>query len=190
MVIGGTKVLLVGRSPHVCAELRLRIENRRSLVVVGEARNYASGLSIAAVETPDFIVVDLASDDEGAVQHISDLVHATRHLLVVSDTCQGTMLESVKRMGCDLVPREQIVAAILKRLDPNIYRTVELTEQETIVLDLVRRGLSNRRIAEHLEISEATVSEVIEVISKRLGAEDRFELIINGLREGLISLNS
>src|SRR5215831_20309327 len=119
MVTGCAKVLLVSRRPHICAQVRLSVERAPGLIVVGEAGNYISALAIAAVDRPDFIVVDVAAEDEGGLDHISDLVRVTKHVLVISDICEQTMLNCVRRAGAkDLVPREQVVAAIMKRIEP------------------------------------------------------------------------
>src|SRR5215470_17520961 len=118
MVTGSTKVLLISHRPHVCVQVRLSIDSQPDLVVVGEAANYAGALAIAAAESPDFIVVDVAADDEGGLDHISDLVHVTKHVLVISDICEEALMNCVRRAGAtDLVPRGQVVAAIMRCLD-------------------------------------------------------------------------
>jgi|SRR5215471_8886535 len=187
MVTGCAKVLLVSRRPHICAQVRLSLESGPGLVVVGEAGNYVSALAIAAAERPDFIVVDVEADDERGLDHISDLVRVTKHVLVIADICEETMLKRVRRAGAtDLVPREQVVAAIMKRrLQPQ--RIVPLTEQEMVVCDLVSSGFSNKKIAEHLFISEAVVYEALVSILRKLKVRDRFELRIYTLYKGLAS---
>jgi DNA-binding NarL/FixJ family response regulator len=118
MVPGFARVLLVSHRPNVCLQIRLSIDSQPYLVVVGEAATYAGALAIGAGETIDFIVVDVAADDEGALDHISDLVHVTKHVLVVSDICEETLFTCIRRAGAvDLVPREQVVAAIMRCLD-------------------------------------------------------------------------
>jgi DNA-binding NarL/FixJ family response regulator len=130
-----TKVLLVSHRPDVCAQVRLSIENRPGLVVVGEAANYAKALAIAAVETPDFIVIDVAADDEGALDHISDLVYATKRVLVVSDICEKTMLNCVRRAGAtDLVPRARVVEVIMRSLCHDPEEPPTMTEREMAVM--------------------------------------------------------
>jgi len=186
MVISESKVLLISHRPHVRAQLRLLIESQPGLVVVGEVGNYAGALAIAAVETPEFIVADVAADDEGALDHISDLVQATKHMFVVSDICEETLLNYVKRAGArDLVPKEHLVVAIRRHLDPHRHKIGTLSEQEMVIVDLVSKGLSNRKIAAHLIISEVVVSEVLESIFRKLEVRDRFELLIYSLLEGL-----
>ena len=132
MVPGCARVLLVSHRPHVCAQLRLSIDSQPDLVVVGEAATYAEALAIAAGETPEFIVVDVAADDEGALDHISDLIHVTKHVLVVSDICEETLFNCVRRAGAmDLVPREQVVAAIIRCLDHDRQRLDHAEDKPT-----------------------------------------------------------
>jgi DNA-binding NarL/FixJ family response regulator len=145
-----------------------------------------SALAIAAIESPDFIVVDVAVDDDAGLDHISDLVQVAKHVLVISDICEETLINCVRQAGAtDLVPREQVVAAIMRRLGPHREGIDSLTEQEMVVCELVSRGLSNKRIAEHLFISEAVVYEALVSILRKLKVRDRFELRIYTLYRDL-----
>ena len=143
--------MLVSERADLSAQVRLRIESRPDLVVVGEAENYAGALSIAAAEKPDFIVVDVGADHDGALDHISDLVQATKHVLIVSDIGEETNLSRLKQKGAvGLVPLAQIVEAIIRWLeqDKDESGTLSLTRQEVVVVKLVVGGLSNRRISQ------------------------------------------
>ena len=183
------KVLLVGSRPYVCAQVRLSIERRPDLVVVGEASNYVGALAIAEVESPDFIVVDVAADDEGTLDYVSDLVPAAKHVLVISDICEETMLNCVRQYGAaDLVPREQIAGAIIRWLNHDKKESATLTQQERVLVELVTSGLSNRTIAKRLLVSEAFVSESLASIFRKVSVRDRLELRIYCLYKGLASL--
>ncbi len=63
-----------------------------------------------------------------------------------------------------------------------------LTAREREVLDLLGRGLSNKKIARDLKISEHTVKFHVSSIYAKLGAENRAEAVSLGARLGLISL--
>jgi DNA-binding NarL/FixJ family response regulator len=136
----------------VCAQVRLAIENLPDLVVVGEApKNYVGALAIAEIECPDLIVVDAVGDDDCAVDHIPDLVGAAGNVLVISDDCDEAMWERVRRMGAmDLVPREQVVPAVTRRLVCVGPGLAPLTGQEQAVIDLVGKGLNSEEIAGQL----------------------------------------
>lgn len=63
-----------------------------------------------------------------------------------------------------------------------------LTERERQVLGMLVNGLSNRRIAERLAISENTVKAHVAAILAKLGATTRTEAVTLGVRLGLVML--
>ena len=63
-----------------------------------------------------------------------------------------------------------------------------LTSREREVLELLGQGLSNRRIAERLRISEHTAKFHVASVLGKLGAATRTEAVSRGLRRGLITL--
>jgi two-component system nitrate/nitrite response regulator NarL len=72
-----------------------------------------------------------------------------------------------------------------KKQDPEAARIATLTEREREVISLVGEGLRNKQIADRLSISQTTVSHHLTSIFNKLGAADRFELIIYAYRYGL-----
>jgi DNA-binding NarL/FixJ family response regulator len=63
-----------------------------------------------------------------------------------------------------------------------------LTPREREVLDLLGQGLSNRRIAQRLAISEHTAKFHVASVLAKLGVSSRTEAVGLGLRRGLITL--
>ena len=63
-----------------------------------------------------------------------------------------------------------------------------LTVREQEVLEWLSQGLSNRRIAERLGISEHTVKFHINAIYGKLGASTRTEAVNHALRRGWLRL--
>ncbi len=63
-----------------------------------------------------------------------------------------------------------------------------LTERERQILALLAGGLSNRRIAERLALSENTVKAHVASILAKLGATTRTEAVMLGVRLGLVML--
>jgi DNA-binding NarL/FixJ family response regulator len=63
-----------------------------------------------------------------------------------------------------------------------------LTAREREVLELLAEGLSNRRIADRLGISEHTAKFHVASVSGKLGASSRTEAVSRGVRRGLITL--
>jgi DNA-binding NarL/FixJ family response regulator len=67
-------------------------------------------------------------------------------------------------------------------------REEALTPREIQVLELVAEGLSNKRIAARLDISDQTVKFHVSSISGKLGAANRTDAVRRALRRGLITL--
>jgi len=63
-----------------------------------------------------------------------------------------------------------------------------LTPREREVLDLLGLGLSNRRIAERLRISEHTAKFHVASVLGKLEVATRAEAVSRGVRRGLITL--
>jgi DNA-binding NarL/FixJ family response regulator len=84
------------------------------------------------------------------------------------------------------------VHAGLRFIPPDIERALasrtpnaDLTPREREVLDLIVKGLSNKRIAGALGISEGTVKWHVNIILERLGVEDRTQAAVAALQRGL-----
>ena len=188
MAAGCCTVLLVGHRPHVCAQVRLAIESRTDLVVVGEAANYAGALAIAAIENPEVIVVDVAEEDECALDHIPDLVRAADNVLVISDICDEAIRDRARRLGAaDLVPREAVVTAITRHFDRTGRRVAPPTGQGRAVIDLVGNELNDEEITGQLVTSKGAGSEDLDSILRKMKVRDRFELHIYSLYKDLAS---
>ena len=63
-----------------------------------------------------------------------------------------------------------------------------LTAREIEILQLVATGSRNRDIADGLSISEDTVKVHVKHVMEKLGANDRTEAVVIGLRRGIIQL--
>jgi two-component system NarL family response regulator len=64
----------------------------------------------------------------------------------------------------------------------------DLTGRETEVLEQIVAGHSNKTIAAHLNISEATVKSHINSILSKLGVSDRTQAATTALQRGLVHL--
>lgn len=63
-----------------------------------------------------------------------------------------------------------------------ISRTVRLTPREGELVALLAQGLKNKEIATSLNISEGTVKVYLSKLFQKVGAKDRFELALFGLK--------
>jgi len=66
------------------------------------------------------------------------------------------------------------------------YPTSPLTKRELEVLTLIRKGLSNKQIAEQLFLAERTIKFHITAILSKLLATNRTEAINNAIQRGIM----
>jgi DNA-binding NarL/FixJ family response regulator len=82
-----------------------------------------------------------------------------------------------------------------KRIPPEVAAELaehatddELSEREIEVLKLIAAGNSNKQIADHLCIAEATVKSRVTNILSKLSASDRAHAVTIGLKRGIIEI--
>jgi DNA-binding NarL/FixJ family response regulator len=63
-----------------------------------------------------------------------------------------------------------------------------LTEREMDVLSLIARGMSNKDIAGTLFLSEGTVKNYVSTIMAKFHANDRTQVVVRALKEGIVKL--
>lgn len=66
--------------------------------------------------------------------------------------------------------------------------SLRLTPREVQVLDLVKLGYQDKRIAEEMGISPRTVRIYLQLIFTKLEAVNRVDAVVKALRAGYISL--
>ena len=67
--------------------------------------------------------------------------------------------------------------------------SLRLTPKEIHILDLVKLGYDNKRIAAELGIAPKTVKGHLQLIFAKLQAVNRVDAVIKALRSGYISLD-
>jgi DNA-binding NarL/FixJ family response regulator len=88
-----------------------------------------------------------------------------------------TMLECLRFAGTGEMWMERSLANTLLNSRP-----VALSRRQTQLLSLLVQGLKNREIATELGISEGTVKAYLTTLFEKVGARDRFELALYGLK--------
>jgi DNA-binding NarL/FixJ family response regulator len=88
----------------------------------------------------------------------------------------------------DHVVQERLLASTLAARPPSAPEPIpaDLTPREREVLTLIGQGRSNRGIAEHLFISEATVKTHINNLFAKAGIRDRADAVRRAMAYGLI----
>jgi two-component system, NarL family, nitrate/nitrite response regulator NarL len=199
-----TRVFVAAASRALRASLRARLRGP-GLEVVGEG-------AVADAAPPDTDVIVVGDEDLGLPTGDAVPAVGARAVVVLSDDARpARTLGALALRGWAVVARDagpaELQAAVVaagqgfsvvpapraSRLDPGrdpgVDISVEpLTPREREVLELLGQGLSNRRIAERLGISEHTAKFHVASLCGKLHASSRTEAVSQGLRRGLIAL--
>jgi NarL family two-component system response regulator LiaR len=203
------RVLVVDDHAVVREGLRTFLRLQEGIDVVGEAEDGIAALDAALLHAPDVVLMDLVMprlDGVEAMRRIRAERPQTRVIVLTSFGDDEKLLAAVHvgAAGYLLKSAEpsEIVRAIRSAhageavIDPKaagrlldaLARTqpgAHLTPREAEVLASLCRGLSNKRIALELRLSEKTVKTHIGHIFAKLGVSDRTQAALVAVREGL-----
>lgn len=210
------KVLIVDDHQVVRQGLRTFLELHPDIAVVGEAGDGASAVDASMRVSPDVVLMDLVMpgmDGITATTRIKTVNPGIKIIALTSFTEDDKVFPAIKAGASsyllkDVTP-DALVDAIRavyhgeSRLHPEIMRKLMeqvmhphqieptndpsgLTQREVEVIRLVGQGRSNREIAAALVISEKTVKAHVSNILGKLGLDDRTQMAIYAIKNGLV----
>jgi len=210
------QILLVDDHEVVREGLRAVLESKGDLQVVGEAGDGIQAVELALRLKPDVILMDIDMPRKNGISAIHDIVveQPEAKILVLSSFSEDTQIvESMragalgymlKAVGTDaladairrvyagetpltpLVARRIIATMTPTRSEPRLVEV--LTERELMILPLVVRGLSNKDIGLQLGITTRTVGTHITNMMSKAEVENRVQLSMLAVRQGLTSV--
>lgn len=205
-------VLVVDDHPVVRQGLRAFLSSREDMEVVGEAADGDEAIRKLRHLRPDVALVDLVMPGTGGLEVLrqaAELGLATRIVVLTSFAETDQVLPAVRAGAAgyllkDAEPAEleNAIRAVHRgeallhpRAAGAVMREVarphpapaaaDLTPREREVLDLLGQGLTNRRIARRLGVTEKTVKTHVSHVLAKLGVADRTQAALYAVREGL-----
>ena len=150
----------------------LRLPGRSGAEVIKTLRSEA--------EKPHFIVLSAHDGEEDVYR----AVQAGARAYLLKGATNDELIETIKLVhaGRSHFPPD-IAAALAQRLS-----TEGLTARETDVLKKIAHGMSNKRIALSLDISEATVKAHVNNLLNKLGVTDRTQAATVAIQRGIVTL--
>jgi DNA-binding NarL/FixJ family response regulator len=209
------RLVIAAATPALRSGLRALVQTP-DIEVLHEASTADAALRVSA--DADVLVIAGLSLLQQIADRASDAGRSDEltHLAVVAVADErrvSAVLESLPVRGWAIVPndgsRDELVAAVVaanagfgampaawtsRPADAVVAWAADegpdepLTAREQDVLELLSVGLSNKRIAERLGISEHTVKFHINAIYGKLGASTRTEAVNRALRRGLLRI--
>jgi len=110
---------------------------------------------------------------------------------MVTREASGEILEAAANAasrGLLILDPDLATSFLPSPLDPDQALEEVLTPREMEVLQLLAEGLTNKAIAEQLQISRHTVKFHVNAILGKLNAQSRTEAVVRATRSGLLAL--
>lgn len=204
-------VLIVDDHPLLRSGLEQMMALRPQLRLVGTASDGESALQAAESLEPDLIVLDLNLPDMHGLKVLQTLRASGSDARVVIFTVSNDQgdIAAAMRLGADgyllkdTEPEDMIAALdnavrgqttlspkvrdfVLERVpvDDVDRQLSNLTPRERAVLELIAEGLSNKLIAQRLDIAEGTVKVHVKRLLAKLGMRSRVEAALWLARKG------
>jgi DNA-binding NarL/FixJ family response regulator len=185
------------------------LEDDEAITVVGEASNGEEAIAMTRSLNPAVVVMDVAMPGTNGLAATKAIVaeHPNVKVLMLSMHSEETLVRQALDNGArgyvlknaldlDLASAVKRVAAGEKVLDPSVNKPASLkgekqhalTPRELEVLQLICSGLSNREIADKLDLSANTVAVHRANIMSALGLHKTAELVVYAITNGLVTL--
>ena len=200
------KILTVDDHPLLRQGIAGVIQGEKDMLVVGEAANGREAIEMFRSRRPDVTLMDLQMPDVNGIDAIVAIrqEHPQARIIVLTTYEGDALARRALKAGVagyllkDMIRTELLEAVrsvhIGKRYIPqriaaelaDHYAEDDLSEREIEVLREVARGTSNKIIASHLSISEATVKAHMQNILLKLGASDRTHAVSIATTRGFL----
>ncbi len=211
-------ILLVDDHPIVRQGLRHLLDDEPDFKVVGEAGDGVEALLLVERLKPDILIVDMMMPNMNGLEVLRQVRKnspMTRTIVLSMQSADAYVIEAMKNGAAGYVLKETgpselvnalrevnlgnqyLSAKLSKHLEPNGFRVEDapsdlyetLTRREREVLQMVAEGKSSAEIAEKLAISPRTVEVHRSNLARKLGLENKADLIRYAIRRGIISIN-
>lgn len=207
------RLLIADDHVVIRAGMRTLLANVRDIEIVGEATDGDEAIQMARRYRPDVMMLDVrmpALDGLGVLSqlrnefptlavvmfssydnptYIARAVALGAAGYLVKNADQDEIVAAIRRVatGDMLWSREGLrrVAGALAPPRTTLDFDAPLTRRESEVLRQLALGLSNKEIAQALEISYETVKEHVQHILRKLGVADRTQAAVWAVRKGI-----
>ncbi|MBA3465108.1 MAG: response regulator transcription factor [Deltaproteobacteria bacterium] len=190
--------------------LREALGKADDIEVVGESGTAAETLEMIKKERPDVLLLDISLPDRSGFDVLTEMRPLDTAPLVVVLTWHTEPSYAARAIAAGAhgyvsksVSPEELLAAIRavsrgeQVIPPGVDQLLAngdghpasaLTARESQVMEMLSRGMTNREIAEHLEISIKTVDTHRGHVLKKLGLRNNSELTRFAVKHGYVSL--
>ena len=175
--------------------------------LVAEASNGEEAIDEFRIHRPDVTLMDLQMPGLNGIEATNRILteFPSARIIVLTTYSGDTQVLRALRAGArayllkghdrELIETIHAVFRGQKRIPPEVAAELaehanddELSEREIEVVRLIAAGKSNKQIADHLFVAEATIKSRVTNILSKLGASDRAHAVTIALKRGTIEL--
>lgn len=210
------RVLVVDDHNVVREGLRAVLESREDIEVIGEAGDGDQAIIQARVLQPDVILMDLEMPRKNGISatyeimaeqpqarilvlssfsdesKVAELVQAGAKGYLLKDADAHELVNAIRQVNAGQMPLSPLVARRLidsMTQSPPEPRLVEiLTKRELMILPMVVHGMSNKDIGDRLGITLRTVGTHVSHMMQKAEVDNRVQLSMLAVRQGLTLL--
>ncbi len=183
----GTEALAMARreKPEVML-VDVKLPDISGIEVVRELKKDPATSCIQAIMLTAYDDLDIAAEAirAGAIGYILKDCGREQLLKAIYSAAEGVPLvaSSITRDLVAVLQQGSLLTPVRDMEDP----LLSLTDREVDVLRLVVKGYSNKAVARELGITISTVKTHLRNIFRKLDVEDRAQVIIKSIKEGLL----
>ena len=205
---GSIRILVADDHPIVRQGIAVLVGTQADMTLVAEASNGREAIQQFRAHRPDVTIMDLQMPEMNGLDALGAIrgeFPDARIIVLTTYTGDVQILRALKSGACgyllknmfhkELVDTVRSVHAGKKTLSPEAsYQIAEhstddaLTPAEVSVLRLIAAGNANKQIADQLSITEETVKSRVKNILSKLGAQDRTQAAVIGVKRGIINI--
>jgi DNA-binding NarL/FixJ family response regulator len=205
---GSIRILVVDDHPVVREGIAVLVGTQPDMSLVAEASNGREAIQQFRAHRPDVTIMDLQMPEMNGLDALGAIrgeFPDARIIVLTTYTGDVQILRALKSGACgyllkntfhkELVDTIRAVYSGKKTLSPEAsYQIAEhstddaLTPAEVGVLRLIAAGNANKQIADQLSITEETVKSRVKNILSKLGAQDRTQAAVIGVKRGIINI--
>ncbi len=201
------RILVVDDHALLRKGLGAAINAEPDMKLVAEAANGEEAVEKFRIHQPDITLMDIQMPGLNGIEAMTRILSEFPEARIIVLTTYngdaqvlralraGARAYLLKGHDRELVETVHTVHAGRKRIPPEIAAELaehvtddELSSREIEVLHLIAAGNSNKEIADHLFVAEATIKSRVTNILSKLRASDRAHAVTIALKRGIIEL--